>query len=194
MIPQDKKVKNIEDIKVVVRNYSQIGWCELPPFFCKASETARNVINTLLHEVNLPDHPFGEQMIEYKTENPRHRLTTAITYTNLVEVFVDNFIVARNNPFLPHPVTRNPLHIPPLPTITRFHRNNITGRGNMGHNEGSIGVAYQWRKFHATADAIQMQKNITPYQEICKLKYCKLKQFQELAGKLQQTSFGIPTV
>ena len=58
VIPQAKKVKNIEDIEVVVPNCLQMGCCESPPFFCAASETARYVIDTLLHEVNLPQHPF----------------------------------------------------------------------------------------------------------------------------------------
>ena len=58
VLPQVHKVKNIEDIEVVLPNCLQMGWCELPPFFCAASETARDVIDTLLHEVNPTEHPF----------------------------------------------------------------------------------------------------------------------------------------
>ena len=35
----------------------------------------------------------------------------------------------------------------------------------MGYNEGNIGLAYLWIKFHSTADARQMEKNSTPCQE-----------------------------
>ena len=55
VIPQFNKVKNIEDIEVLVQNCPQMGWCESLPFFCAAAETARDVINTLLHELNLPN-------------------------------------------------------------------------------------------------------------------------------------------
>ena len=41
-------------------------------------------------------------MIAYKTENPHHRLMSAVTYTKLVEVFVDNFIATTNNLYLSH--------------------------------------------------------------------------------------------
>ena len=58
VIPQANNVKNIEDIKVLVKNCLQMGWCESTQFFCAASETAGNVIDTLLHKVNIPDHPF----------------------------------------------------------------------------------------------------------------------------------------
>ena len=33
VLPQANKVKNIEDIKVVVKNCLQMGWCKSPPFF-----------------------------------------------------------------------------------------------------------------------------------------------------------------
>ena len=101
VIPQFKKVK-IEYIEVVVPNCLQMGCCESPPFFCAASETARDIIDTILLEVNLPQHPFEEQMIAYKTENPRHRLKASVTYINLVKLFVDNFMAATNNPSLSH--------------------------------------------------------------------------------------------
>ena len=39
-------------------------------------------------------------MIADQTKIPRHRLKSAVTYTNMVEVFVDDFIPATNNPSL----------------------------------------------------------------------------------------------
>ena len=77
-------------------------WCESPTFFCAASETARYVIDTLLHELNLPEKPFEENMIADQTENPRHSITAAVKCTNMVEVFVEDFISATNNPSLSH--------------------------------------------------------------------------------------------
>ena len=118
-LPQFKKVENIEDIKVVVKNCLNIGWCELIPLFFAVSETARDFIDTLLHEVNLTEHPFEEHMTADQTENPRHRLTAAVIYTNLVEVFVYYFIAATNNLYLSH--------------LTHFSREMLHGVNSIFH-------------------------------------------------------------
>ena len=32
-------------------------------------------------------------MIAYQTDNPRHKIQSAVTYTNTVEIFVDDLLV-----------------------------------------------------------------------------------------------------
>ena len=72
-------------------------WCESPPFFCVASETARDVIEALLQETRpLPTHPFEDKMLSKAKTSVAHRLQATATFTNLVEVFVDDFIAATN--------------------------------------------------------------------------------------------------
>jgi hypothetical protein len=67
-LPQFEPVENVEDTLLVVPNCLQMGWCESPPFFCAASETARDVlIEALLQEVNLPKHPFEDSMLNEAT-------------------------------------------------------------------------------------------------------------------------------
>ena len=46
-------------------------------------------------------------------------------------------------------------------------------------------------KFHSTVDAGQMQKISHFIKKVCKLKYCKLKKFQELVENLQHELLGI---
>ena len=58
VLPQANKVKNSNNIEVVVPNCLQMGWYESSPLFCSASESERDVIDTLLPEVNLPEQPF----------------------------------------------------------------------------------------------------------------------------------------
>ena len=53
-----------------------------------------HVIEALLLEASLPDHPFEENMLN-TSETPR--LQATIHFSNLVEVFVDAFIGATNN-------------------------------------------------------------------------------------------------
>ena len=61
----------------------------------------------------------------------------------------------------------------------------------MSCNKGNIDLDYRWIKFHSTVGAVQMQKIAHLIKKFCKLKYYKLKQAQEISGKLQHTSFVI---
>ena len=69
VLPSFEPVADIDDTLIVVPNCLQMGWCESPPFFCAASETARDVIDSLLQEVNLPAHQFEDQMLDSTTES-----------------------------------------------------------------------------------------------------------------------------
>ena len=94
--------KQLDDIDIVVPNSLQMGWCESPPFFCAASETARDVITTLITEVNLPEHRLERDMLANTTTEAAHRLHAAAAYINLMEVFVDDFIAITNGGSLEH--------------------------------------------------------------------------------------------
>ena len=92
----DGKMTDIDDAEIVVPHALQMGWCESPPFFCAASETARDVIEALLQETRLPTHPFENKMTGESKTSAALRLQASATFTNLVEVFVDDFIAATN--------------------------------------------------------------------------------------------------
>jgi len=49
---------DMDEIEIVIPNAVQMGWCESPPFFCAASETARDTIQALLEMDCLPEHIF----------------------------------------------------------------------------------------------------------------------------------------
>ena len=61
VLPQADLDATLEDTLIAVPNCLQMGWCELPPLFCTASETAQYFIEALLLEASLPDHPFEEK-------------------------------------------------------------------------------------------------------------------------------------
>ena len=56
-----------------------MGWFE-SPIFCADSETARDVIDTLIQEIKVPDHPLEDKILAEQSEKPRHRLTAEVTY------------------------------------------------------------------------------------------------------------------
>ena len=85
-----------EDVKLVIPTSLQMGWIESPPYFCAASETARDVAATYaeLPLNTLPDHAFLHHMQgsdEYKAL-PQHRTETDLPLRYIKEVYVDDFI------------------------------------------------------------------------------------------------------
>ena len=88
VLPSETNNMDIDEIKIVVPNALQMGCCESPPFFCAASETARDTIQALLEMDCLPEHIFDGKMM-----NGTH-FAEGITLNNgtitVIEVFVDD--------------------------------------------------------------------------------------------------------
>ena len=85
-----------DDIKLVIPTSLQMGWIESPPYFCAASETARDVaamyaeqpVNAGAHHLSLP---HTQTHADYKALPTTRRPTDApIRY--LMEVYMDDFI------------------------------------------------------------------------------------------------------
>ena len=64
VLPSESKTTPLDEVKLVVPNSLQMGWCESPPFFCAGSETARDIIEGLLPSAgSLPPHPLEDKML-----------------------------------------------------------------------------------------------------------------------------------
>ena len=87
-----------DDICLVVPTSLQMGWIESPPYFCTASETARDVAAQYaeLPLGKLDDHP----LLHHTTKHgdyaalPRDRKPTDPPLRYLVEIYMDDFIDA----------------------------------------------------------------------------------------------------
>jgi len=81
-----------EPTRLVVPTSLQMGWVESPPYFCTASETARDVavdyIETKLG--SLPEHKFEHWA--KSTDGMLNRDGPATTLRYILEVYVDDFI------------------------------------------------------------------------------------------------------
>ena len=70
VLPAESPVTSLDDIEIVVPNSLQMGWTESPPYFCTATETARDVIEILLPAAeDLPKHPLEDLMMENVPED-----------------------------------------------------------------------------------------------------------------------------
>ena len=94
-IPPKSPSTPLDDIQIVVPCSLQMGWCESPPFFCAASETARDIIEHLIQtNIELPQHPLEHKMLPPTYAN---EASTSNLIQSLIEVYVDDFIGASNN-------------------------------------------------------------------------------------------------
>ena len=60
ILPTEKPLEDIDETEFVVPNSLQMGWAESPPYFCAASETARDVTEKLAHRPSLPPHELED--------------------------------------------------------------------------------------------------------------------------------------
>ena len=81
-----------EPRRLVVPNSLQMGWVESAPYFCAASETARDVAVDYIETTigSLPQHKFAHWAGATKTEVRKGSNDTALRY--VLEVYVDDFI------------------------------------------------------------------------------------------------------
>ena len=79
VLPSIKPIENDDDIEIVVPNSLQMGWCESPPLFCTGTETARDIIDDISSNKNLPPHRFEHIMLKNVTKNKLTPDTTNIT-------------------------------------------------------------------------------------------------------------------
>jgi len=70
-----------------------MGWCESPAFFCSASETARDIAQTLRdNNTPLQEHPLENLCMPKPGTLPTIRDQDTTNLIQLLEVYVDDFI------------------------------------------------------------------------------------------------------
>ena len=212
VLPQLEEPENLDDVLIVVPNCLQMGWCESPPFFCAASETARDVITSLLTQPCLPFHEFEPKMLGTPTNtqcpeiSADSRLSAAAAFTNLTEVFVDDFIGATNN--------ADPSHLQhfsramllgihsvfPPPHITGHQGEDPISQKKLNQGEGLwettkeiLGWIVDGARYTIKLDDAKCTRMVKQIKSITRRKRSvSLLEFQQLAGRLQHASFGIP--
>ena len=206
VLPPLPSPEDIDETEIVVPNCLQMGWCESPPFFCASSETARDVMDTLLKDSALPPHPLDTHMIKNTPAvRPESSPPTHGPHVSLLEVFVDDFIGATNNLSDSHLLhfSRAMLHglhsIFPPPEVTGHMGEDSVSTKKLFNGEGIWatrkeilgwifdGIAYTIQLPPKKCDQIRRM-----ISKLLKVQRVSLQKFQKLAGKLQHASFGLP--
>ena len=203
VLPSQHDNIDVDEIEIVVPNALQMGWCESPPFFCAASETARDTIQALLATDSLPEHIFEGKMMDNAI------FAEGIAFDDdtitLIEVFVDDFIGMTNGGTEDHlrHVSRAMLHgvhsIFPPPDASGHDGEDPIAQKKLDNGDGDwqyvkeiLGWIIDGEQYTIQLPLEKCQKITALIKAIVKSPRCHLKKFQVLAGKLQHASYGIP--
>ena len=183
-----------------------MGWTESPPFFCTASETARDVAETLITtNAHVPAHPLERYCVPPKNWKD-HETDYQTNFVSQLEVYMDDFIAmsqCTSSTQLNH-ISRRLLHavhcVFPPPSISKHKGLDPISIKKLEQGEG----LWEFRKINLGWLFDGIERTITlPAEKLTlisreiKAVYRKitipLQRYQQLVGKLRHASFGIPT-
>jgi len=89
-----------DPVQLVIPDALQMGWSESPPFFCAATETARDIIDEKMREnIFVPEQPMENIMMDINwsavnklPNQPTTSETDNRKFLSLIEVYIDDFI------------------------------------------------------------------------------------------------------
>ena len=81
-------------IKLVIPDVLQMGWSKSPPFFCAATETARDIAESNFSSTSTQEaHPMEDIVLNINWANiPKVDRDPNEAFLYLLEVYIDDFI------------------------------------------------------------------------------------------------------
>lgn len=214
VIPPEEDSEPLEDRLIVVPNALQMGWRESPPFFCAATETARDVIQRSMDkELHLQPPHHLEQYMTSNTPLPPapgsipSATPDAITNNdiNIMEVYVDDFIGGTNILDEAHltNLSRAILHgvhsIFPPPEVSGHTGEDPVSMKKLKAGDGLwdfekeiLGWIFNGLDWTIRLPEDKVHKIQTLISETASSTEVPLKTYQTMAGKLNHATHGIP--
>jgi hypothetical protein len=207
-----------EPIQLVVPSALQMGWTFSPPYFCAATETARDVAATLRTKPTLPPHPLEDATMDkddalllYQLQNPTTWTASELpqrmqNLRHLLEIYVDDFAAALQctDPQILLHHSRALLHgihavFPPAPTTSTNPDDEPISLKKLKEGEG----VWAFRKeilgwiFDGITRTIELppgklDKIRAAVKKVLRAQHASTSDFQSLVGKLQHAAMGIP--
>ena len=196
-----------DDIKLVIPDALQMGWSESPPFFCAATETARDLAEQYYgQDIPCPAHTDENIILNINwSELPAEQKNPDLAFLHLLEVYIDDFIgliqSVNKNEILKFTrcILKGIADIFPPPNLTNskmeppISAKKLVEEGAWKTKKEILG----WL-LDGLARTIQLphhkcDKLLTELRNIRRTKHnVKLNVVQKLQGKLTFTSIGIP--
>ena len=131
-------------IRLVIPSALQMGWCKSPPFFCVATETARDITEDYDMEPrgSLAPHPLENLMLPPEKWPEENLASICNDYLHVMEVHVDDFctMVQTDNPAHLRHISRLLLHaiqsVFPPPEVSGLDGGDPISYKNLLEGEG----------------------------------------------------------
>ena len=195
-----------EPITLVVPTSLQMGWCESPAFFCSASETARDIAQSLNNnKTPLPEHPLENLCMPRTATLPTIDDHNTEKLIQLLEVYVDDFIGLIHAPThqqLQH-FTRAILHaihrIFPPANITKNHNDEpislkklAQGDGLWSSNKEILGWLFDGLTRTISLPEEKITSLTQELRNLSRRSKVQVRDLQRIQGRLTHAALGIP--
>lgn len=208
-----------DEIMIVIPCALQMGWKLSPPYFCAATETARDVAQVMLDEPTskLPPHPLEQKMLPEETKAWLEARTTwtaeetckddapGTNLNQLLEVYMDDFIglIQSKEPQAILHFSRAILHgihsVFPPPNITNHSGADPISEKKLDAGDGLWEVRKEilgWI-FDGVNRTIELppekvDKMLDAIKTAKRQGWLGRKAFESLRGKLRHATMGLP--
>ena len=195
-----------DEPELVIPDSIQMGWSESPPFFCAATETARDIAQQQLRKSILPAHTMEDIMMNIQWDRlPKHlHANTDAKFLTMLEVYVDDFIAmaqTTDETKLRH-LSRALLHaiesVFPPPDITgssmgpAISKKKLIAEGTWETRKEILGWVLDGIARTIELPQAKAATILKELKDTRRSSYVTLARFQKLHGKLQFASIAIP--
>ena len=190
-----------DELEIVVPFALQMGWCESPPLFGTASETARDVTESLKAAGDNPPHPL-ETLVKY---NVPPTTSAPPNIVELLEVYVDDFFAGTNDLRRSNLIefTRALLHgihscFPP-PNISGHSGEDpvsvkkiLNGEGAWQFRKEILGWIIDGEKYTINLTDEKRKKYVAAIKAVLRKSRTPAKDLEKVVGKLGHVALGVP--
>ena len=202
-----------QPVEIVVPSALQMGWALSPPFFCAASETARDVAQTYVQEAlgTLPPHPLEDMTMPKDAEFVLPDMTkvsgrAGAKFLQMLEVYVDDFLqmVQSNDEEVLRHCSRALLHaihsVFPPPAITGHNgaepvsiKKLLQGEGLWEVRKELLGWVFDGATRCIELATKKQEAILKELKNVLRMKRgVPFKRIEKLVGKLRHAAIGIP--
>ena len=186
----------------------QMGWTESPPFFCAATETARDIAEDMVKAPigTLEPHPLEPLLLPPAAWPEEELATTCESYLHVMEVYVDDFctLVQTSDVAVLRHVSRALLHAihsvsPPPPAISGHgggdpisNKKLLEGEGEWDTRKEILGWVFDGARRCIELPPKKMASMIDDLKIILRKPSISFTNFEKIVGRLRHAAIGLP--
>jgi len=200
-----------DPVQLVIPDALQMGWSESPPFFCAATETARDVIQADMDtNQHVTEQPMEDIMMNIdwasipKHSGPSNSGTDKTKFLKLVEVYIDDFIGVLQSTDenelrqLSRKILKGINNVFPPPALTGstmgppVSEKKLIEDGTWALRKEVLGWLFDGLARTIELPQKKCKEILADLKEVRRGNRLELRRFQKLHGRLQFAAISIP--